>query len=85
MAISGVSGSTQQQPTKQVNNITEDMQQVQAAPQDPTQAQQTQQVNATRTDSDGDTDGSKGYSKDPAPAQQTLTAPWVGRNINISG
>ena len=91
MAINGVSGAAQQQQAMQkVNSIAQDMEQVKAAPQDPMQVkseQQTEQVNATRTDSDGDNDGSKGYSKDPGPSSSspTLTPPWVGRNIDFSG
>lgn len=96
MAINGVSGSAQQ-PMQNVNNIAQDMEQVKAAPKDPvteqlaaqqlqSQQPQTQQVSQTKTDSDGDNDGSKGYSQDSAPSSsQTLTPPWVGRNFNISG
>lgn len=90
MAISGIAGSNAQ-PMQKVNNILQDMEQVKAAPKDSVtedlQASQSQaqQVSQIKTDSDGDNDGSKGYSKDSgSSSSETLTPPWVGRNINIS-
>lgn len=77
MAINGISNSSQQL-MQQVKSPAQDTQQQKEPMQPKVQAedmkQTAQQVNATaRKDSDGDTDGSVGYSKDPGPSSSSRT------------
>lgn len=77
MAISGIPNSAQQL-MQQVKSPAQDTQQqkepVQPTVQVDTMKQTAQQVNATaRKDSDGDSDGSVGYSKDSGPSSSSST------------
>ncbi len=49
------------------------------------QQYQAQAVRATKTDSDGDQDGSKVETKDTAPAQPQVSKPTatMGNNVNV--